>query len=158
MSSGAGLFQIRHMIAADLPQAVEIAQSLKDAPHWSESAWQSALDPNSARRRIVLVADRPQDGIVQGFIVASLVSPQAELESIAVAEASQRKGLGRRLFAALAAELRDAGIGEIFLEARASNTAALGLYQALGFRESGRRMRYYSDPAEDAILMSLRLQ
>ena len=40
---------------------------------------------------------------------------------------------------------------------RAGNEAALGLYEKLGFREVGRRPKYY-DGKEDAILMDLDLR
>jgi len=40
---------------------------------------------------------------------------------------------------------------------RASNQNALGFYRSFGFSESGRRSRYYADPEEDAVLMSLKL-
>ncbi len=44
------------------------------------------------------------------------------------------------------------------LEVRASNRAAIGLYNSFGFNESGRRQRYYSDPIEDAVLMTCDLR
>jgi ribosomal-protein-alanine N-acetyltransferase len=94
---------------------------------------------------------------VVGFAVASLLEPQAELETIAVAVEAQRRGVGGQLFAALAEKLCAAQITELQLEARASNAPALGLYRALGFTETGRRPRYYADPVEDAILLALRL-
>jgi ribosomal-protein-alanine N-acetyltransferase len=40
-----------------------------------------------------------------------------------------------------------------YLEVRASNSAAISLYEKVGFRPYGRRKRYYSHPTEDAILM-----
>jgi len=94
---------------------------------------------------------------VLGFAVASVVGPQAELETIAVAAGEQRRGVGRRLFLALLEELRRAEVREVLLEARASNHPALELYRALGFAATGRRPRYYDDPVEDAVLMELRL-
>jgi ribosomal-protein-alanine N-acetyltransferase len=87
-----------------------------------------------------------------GFLIAVVVEPEAELESIAVAR--QRRGTGRRLMQALVEQLEQAGVTRIFLEVRASNQAARGLYQALGFSETGRRRAYYADPVEDAVLMS----
>jgi ribosomal-protein-alanine acetyltransferase len=92
-----------------------------------------------------------------GFAVASLVPPQAELETIAVAAEAQRSGLARRLFAELAHDLKQAHVTEVMLEVRASNTPALALYRSLGFRESGLRRSYYADPEEDAVLLSLSL-
>ncbi len=154
----AGDARIRSMGIEDLPRVIEIERALKHAPHWTQAAWEAVVDPNAAVRRIALVAEEPNAGEALGFAVAALAKPEAELESIAVAAPAQRCGLGRRLVAALAEELLHAGVGEVFLEVRASNRAALGFYAALGLTEIGRRARYYADPEEDAVLMGLRLR
>jgi ribosomal-protein-alanine N-acetyltransferase len=156
MSGGDSDVQIRSMRADDLPRVLEIERALKDAPQWSLRAWKRAVDPEAARQRIAMVAEDPQAGVV-GFVVASIVLPEAELESIAVVSGWQRRRVARLLFGELADRLRQAGAWEIFLEFRASNQAARGFYQALGFAEAGRRARYYADPEEDAVLMRLPL-
>jgi len=143
------------MTAADLARALEIAASLPESPHWPESAYLDALNPESTPSRIALVAARSEE--VEGFVVASLLPPQAELESIAVAAGSQRRGLGRMLFDALLRELRTGGVLEITLEVRASNDAALAFYRRAGFVQTGARPAYYADPVEDAVLMRLDL-
>lgn len=145
--------QIRLMTAADLPQVMGIVASLPEAPHWPELAYLAALDPDATPRRIALVAARPQNQDVQGFLVARLLPPQAELESIAVSAGSQRLGLGRLLFDALVNEVLNLGISEIVLEVRASNRAALAFYHSAGFAQAGIRKAYYADPVEDAVLM-----
>jgi ribosomal-protein-alanine N-acetyltransferase len=220
------------MTLADLDRVAEIAQELRDAPHWPRAAYAAALNPGAGLPRIALVAvevagegktaggiheehtsgakahvdsagltrglkpsppsgssfsaackahvdsvslqwglkpSPPSQsslsddigvvggGMVVGFLVASMIPPQAELESIAVDPAFQRRGVARELFAALVEEIRSAQGTEVILEARASNFPALALYSALGFAEIGRRPRYYADPIEDAVLMRLRL-
>jgi ribosomal-protein-alanine N-acetyltransferase len=132
--------RIRRMSQADLDRAMEIARSLKDAPHWPLAVYEKVLDPQSAPPRIALVAGEA-----------------AEPGTIAVAVEGQRRGTGQALFAALVRELRAAGVEELLLEVRASNGAALGFYRALGFSQTGRRQRYYADPVEDALLLALRL-
>jgi [ribosomal protein S18]-alanine N-acetyltransferase len=150
-------FQIRPMVAADLDRVIAIAESLPDAPQWARLIYLKALDPDSTPRRIALVATGPTPAEIAGFTIASLLVPQAELETIAVSAASQRHGLGRRLFSALAGELKRAGANELIIEVRASNAPALAFYRSLGFVETGRRPRYYVDPVEDAVLMHLSL-
>jgi ribosomal-protein-alanine N-acetyltransferase len=145
------------MTPGDLDRVMEIAQSLKDAPQWPLAVYAAALDPQGARQRMALVAEDPESGVVAAFAMASLLQPQAELETIAVAGERQRCGVARRLFARLAEELRAAGVTEMILEVRASNGPALGFYRAQGFAETGRRRRYYADPEEDALLLGLRL-
>jgi len=150
--------QIRPMRPHDLPQVMQLAQSLRDAPHWTPAAWRAILQPEAAPRRVALVAVDPAAGAINGLTVAVLIPPQAELESIAVSAEAQRQGVGRQLFAALALELARAEIHEIWLEVRASNQAARAFYGALNFAETGQRPGYYTDPQEDAVLMTLRLR
>jgi ribosomal-protein-alanine N-acetyltransferase len=145
------------MTPADIDAILEIANTLNHAPHWPASAYQSALDPAATPRRIALVADDPHTGNLLGFTISSLLPPQAELETIAVAAASQRQGVARRLFAATLDALTTAQITDLLLEVRASNAPALAFYNALGFATTGGRPRYYADPPEDALLLQLRL-
>ena len=149
--------QVRRMTEADLDRVIEIEQSLTEASHWPRSAYLAAMNPEATPHRIALVAEKPGSRVLAGFAVASLLPPQAELESIAVAAQFQRRGLAGQLFFALATELRTAQVIEVLLEVRASNRGALGLYRHLGFAESGGRPRYYLDPVEDAVLMRLQL-
>lgn len=145
---------------------MEIAAALPHAPHWPPEAYRTALDPAALPRRIALAAEaldthiqktQPEASAVAGFAVASVLLPQAELETIVVAAQGQRRGIGRLLLTALLQELRRAGVTEVLLEARASNAPALGLYAAAGFRQTGVRPRYYADPQEDAVLMALQI-
>ncbi|MGD0154784.1 MAG: ribosomal protein S18-alanine N-acetyltransferase [Terracidiphilus sp.] len=147
--------QIRRMTPADVPRVMAIASSLPEAPRWPVSAYLDALNPESPARRIALVAAASEQ--VQGFVVASLLPPQAELETIAVASQNQRQGLGRLLFDALSLELHKEGVAEVVLEVRASNRAAMAFYRSAGFGQKGIRRSYYVDPVEDAVVMGLRL-
>jgi ribosomal-protein-alanine N-acetyltransferase len=149
-------FRIRSMEEPDVNRLVEIAAGLDQAPQWPRSAYTSLLD--DAGSRITLVAEDAGSGSVAGCVVARLILPEAELESIVVAGKFQRRGVAREMFVALAGALRRSGVAEIMLEVRAGNGAALGLYRFLGFVEEGRRPSYYADPVEDAVLMRLRLK
>ncbi len=142
------------MTPADVDAVMAIALSLPQAPQWPRSAYQTALNHESQPQRIALVALDAANTIA-GFVVASFIPPDAELETIAVAAKFQRQGLARQLFRALCDELRLAPITDLVLEVRASNHPALAFYRALGFAQTGLRPRYYADPVEDAILMGL---
>ncbi len=157
MNSPAAGARVRRMRAADVEKVMALAASLKDAPHWPREAYLEALNAGPAVRRIALVAAEAKIGSVVGFAAASLIDGEAELETIAVAAPSQRRGVGRELLEAMARELRLAGTREVRLEVRASNGPAIGLYRAVGFTETGRRPRYYADPVEDAVLMDWQL-
>ncbi len=159
---------VRRMGEADLEPVIAIATCLKNAPHWPREAYLSALDPDSTPRRIALVAETgprssPTGGEaagrrVVGYLITSVLGRQAELESVAVSAAEQRRGIGRKLFFAMVKELPGAGVREVLLEVRSSNQEALDFYHSLGWRETGRRPGYYADPEEDAVLMSLNME
>ena len=76
---------------------------------------------------------------------------EAELLRIAVDPGRRGQGLGRRLLEGCMAALAAEGMVELHLEVRAGNAAARALYAACGWREVGRRARYYGD-GEDAVL------
>ncbi|MDE3199552.1 MAG: GNAT family N-acetyltransferase [Acidobacteriota bacterium] len=146
----------RPMTEADLDAVVAMAEASPTAPHWARAAYEQATHSDSTPARIALVAETDA-GALAGFAVASLVPPEAELESIVAAAALQRRGVGRALVEALRDTLRRRGVRVLHLEVRASNEAALSLYAVTGFAESGIRPRYYADPIEDSVLLSLDL-
>ncbi len=95
---------------------------------------------------------------IDGKIVAYLVwrrtfTDEFEILSLATHPDYQRKGLAR----ALVREFCSAHQGDVFLEVRESNLAAIAFYRALGFRETGVRHSYYGDNDEGAIVMKLHI-
>lgn len=99
-----------------------------------------------------------EDGTIVGFVVARALEPDWEIENIAVAANSRRRGLGKRLLSALLNRAREDGASTIFLEVRESNDEARAFYERLQFVENGRRSRYYRDPVEDAVVYRLALK
>jgi tRNA threonylcarbamoyl adenosine modification protein YeaZ/ribosomal-protein-alanine acetyltransferase len=96
-----------------------------------------------------------------GFIQAQAAADEAEILTLCVLPILRRHGLAMLLLGGLIADLKVRGIKKLFLEVAAGNVAALGLYRAAGFHETGRRKGYYAKangPAEDAITMALVLK
>lgn len=92
----------------------------------------------------------------RGFLLGRVVADEAELLTLAVAPDARRQGIASALVAEFAATSRVRGAGRAFLEVAADNVAAQALYRATGWRETGRRRRYYG-PDLDAIVMDLPL-
>ena len=107
---------------------------------------------DSALSRIALVAERQEDPAIRGFLIARHVGSEWELENIVVAPEMQGKGMGTQLLNELIACAQQANSHAVFLEVRDSNTPARRLYEKLGFKKTGRRKSYYSNPLEDAVL------
>jgi ribosomal-protein-alanine N-acetyltransferase len=92
------------------------------------------------------------DGPV-GYIVARRVLDEGEILNLGVALPVRRRGVGRALVRRVLTTFVAAGVTAVFLEVRASNLPAQRLYEAFGFREVGRRRRYYQRPVEDAVVL-----
>jgi ribosomal-protein-alanine acetyltransferase len=87
---------------------------------------------------------------VAGFLVTREVAPgESEILNLAVDPAERRTGVARRLLEDALVRIK----GTWFLEVRASNTAAIRLYESAGFTRVGERKNYYYEPAEDGIVM-----
>ena len=89
-------------------------------------------------------------GDVVGYAVVDRWRDHDHLVSMAVHPEVGRRGIGRRLLAALWAGLEVDK--PLRLEVRKSNAAAMGLYLGSGFRRIGEVEGYYGD-GEDAVLM-----
>jgi ribosomal-protein-alanine N-acetyltransferase len=148
--------RVRRMTEADVDAVMALAFGLAAAPQWPPEAYWAVLNPEATPERIALVAETDAAGLV-GFAIASVIAPEAELESIGVTQKFQRMGVAGRLFAGLKGELVSMDVREVLLEVRGSNAGALSLYRALGFSETGRRSGYYAHPTEDAVQMRLKI-
>jgi ribosomal-protein-alanine N-acetyltransferase len=147
---------VRRMLAADIGRVIEIADGLPQAPRWSRDIYEAALNPESAPYRIALVAQDSGARVV-GFLITSVVAPEAELETIGVATDCQRLGAARTLIREARGLLAGRGVTRVTLEVRESNAAAQQLYRSCGFVPIARRGSYYVDPKEDAVVMALQV-
>ena len=100
------------------------------------------------------------EGALAGAIVIALGPFDAEINSLIVADAYRRRGVGQQLVTQAIARSYALGKERLLLEVRESNVAALRLYQQQGFSLDGRRAQYYPPLAgqvarEAACLMSL---
>ncbi|HEY1744827.1 MAG TPA: ribosomal protein S18-alanine N-acetyltransferase [Granulicella sp.] len=150
--------EIRRAQVEDLAEVLRIERAVPEAPHWGESVYRDILLQGSGELKLNRALFVAGDGErILGFVVAAVVADQAELESIAVDPARRRLGVGRALSDAIMLWGREAGAQEMLLEVRSANAEARALYDRLGFRETGLRRGYYSDPPDDAVLMSISL-
>jgi [ribosomal protein S18]-alanine N-acetyltransferase len=90
---------------------------------------------------------------VAGFCAFWLVFDEIHINNIAVLPQFREQGIGRTLMHHVLAEARRLGARRATLEVRASNAAALALYDRLGFYVAARRRNYYSKPVEDALIL-----
>ena len=89
-----------------------------------------------------------------GYVILYYVLDEGEIARIAVDSAYRRQGAARALFGQLAVICKEKGIGRLMLEVRQGNQAAVSFYRKCGFTVDGIRKAYYTEPCEDAVLMS----
>lgn len=147
-------WQLRRATAGDLDAIMAIENTVFDDDAWSAESMRAEL---ADRHGYYLVAFPPADpGRVEAYagLRAPLREPQAEIQTIAVAEPARRQGLGRVLMQRMISEARERGANEVFLEVRADNPGAKAMYDSLGFEQIAVRPRYYKGGI-DAIIMRL---
>jgi len=156
--------KIRSATPADLDSLLELERATPSAAHWSKRQYEDLFREAEGAGRFIIVIEEEAQGSasegpsrnagLSGFLVARRVVDEWELENIVVVPHAQRKGLGKRLLGALLAHAGETNSRAMFLEVRESNAAARSLYEATGWRPTGRRKSYYANPEEDAILYS----
>lgn len=150
---------ITYMTEHDLLEVVEIEEH-SGLSRWGWSAYYAELQGQN--RQLMLVArttrSSEQSGTVAGYIVARLNAGELHINNVAVREEYRQQGIGAELLRRIIAEGRQSGASGAFLEVRAGNSAAQTLYKKCGLRTIGRRRNYYSEPNEDALVMSLALR
>ncbi|MHB8776850.1 MAG: ribosomal protein S18-alanine N-acetyltransferase [Anaerolineales bacterium] len=143
-------YEIRKMILDDLEQVVAIDQVSFSLP-WPPRSFQFELTDNEASR--CWVTDL--DGRVIAVLVGWFIVDELHIATIATHPEFRGQGIGRQLLLHVLGSAKEEGAIRAFLEVRESNLIALKMYRDFGFVEDGRRVKYYKDNGEDAILMSL---
>lgn len=141
--------KIEHMTEVVVPQVAALEAACFSTP-WSESSIRSELENPYAIWLVAMEGDT-----LAGYLGVQFGPDGGDIMTIATAPAFRGQGIGKQLLSAMVQILREKQLGWLTLEVRPSNAAAVGLYEAMGFREVGRRPRYYKKPTEDALLMTL---
>ena len=83
----------------------------------------------------------------------SKIAGEGYVTNIAVLPEHRRLGIGKKILEFVIQKSKDE-LEFISLEVRVSNHAAISLYEKLGFKNVGLRKRFYTNPTEDAIIMT----
>ena len=125
-----------------------------------QQPWQriSFLNELSCRGALDFVVLEPQHGQILAYVCLRLILDEVHLLKIATAPDWRRRGIATRLLDACfqLAHRREARAA--YLEVRRSNAPAIQFYSSLGFQIIGKRLHYYTDTGEDALLMMKSLE
>lgn len=133
----------------DVDDMLAIERSSFSNP-WSREMYVSEL-ANTGLSHFLVV--RNGHGRVIGFCTFWIVADEEHINNIAVAVPHRRTGVASSLLRRALEEGTRRGIQVAILEVRRSNRAARLLYEGFGFVVVGVRTAYYSQPAEDAIVL-----
>lgn len=123
------------------------------SPPWSRAM----LEDELYNEKVFMVVAEGEDGSVLGYGEIGVVLDEGCLEKIAVDPRYRRQGIAEEILKVFL-QFGQAYLAFLTLEVRASNAPAIGLYEKLGFKEVGCRKGYYTDPKEDALLMTVEFE
>ena len=150
--------EVRSAVEMDVAAIVRIERDSFADP-WSRESFLSSLE---LERMQFLVAEERREGTgekeagepaVLGYVIALVLSDEAEVADLAVAPDARRRGIGGLLLDRVVEEVARRGVRSVYLEVRESNASARALYESRSFRQVGIRRGYYRHPPEDALLL-----
>ena len=136
------------------PEDLDAVAALEAAtftnPWTREMLERELVQSDVARVYVVRLPGRP----VAAFCACWLVYDELHINTIAVDTSLRRRGLAKALMTHILDEAAAQGSARAFLEVRRSNLPAQRLYENLGFTVAGVRRNYYTNPEEDALVLS----
>ena len=139
------------MTAAHIDALMSHEHEMFGSEAWTRSGYRAEL--GDTRHRTYIAAEGP-GGELLGWAGVRVLADEAEILTVGVVPAARRRGIARRLLAALLDAARAGAATQIYLEVRVDNDAARALYLAEGFAEIGLRRGYYDHGRVDAVVMS----
>ena len=119
---------------------------------WSRDAFTDAIG-NEFHRIFCLKRKGEGENELLGYIGWAVVYGEAEITNVAIDKKFRGHGYGNVLMEKAIAVIEKEDNKNVFLEVRAGNKPAIGLYDKFGFKEIGVRKNFYRFPTEDALVM-----
>ncbi|MFV0255280.1 MAG: ribosomal protein S18-alanine N-acetyltransferase [Erysipelotrichaceae bacterium] len=133
---------------SELNALVEIEELLYSDPYSLEQLTYE-LNENPFSKTIVLkIVDK-----IVAMAIYWIIFDQVQIVRIGVLPKYRNKNYAQSMLNFIIDDSRPAGCEIITLEVRASNAAAIALYDKNGFECVSSRKNYYQNPSEDALVM-----
>ena len=133
----------------DIPLAAESEILYLESEGWSAQAIVDTLKLNGHYFAAYI------NGKFAGHAGLTAVSGEGYINNVVTVAHFRKMGVGTQLIKALIQFAHENKLEFLTLEVRESNTTAIHLYEKHNFKECGKRKRFYSNPTEDAIIMTL---
>jgi ribosomal-protein-alanine N-acetyltransferase len=148
----ANLIQIAAMTVEDI-QDLEPLENITHLNFWGTEHYKRFLEQQEYFSRKAVATLAPGASRMVGFFLARAILENLELLKIGIYPEYQHLGIGTRLLNAAFAEGAKRGCLRCFLEVRKSNEGAVKFYHNHQFSIAGERIKYYTEPVEDAWIM-----
>lgn len=142
---------VRELKVEDSAAVAEMEQQIFSDP-WSEK---SVMETVQQKQSVCFAAEKA--GHILGYLLVYHAADEAEVARIAVQKEARRQGAAGKLMQALEHYCEEHKMEKLLLDVRESNEAARSFYTKNGFVEDGIRQGFYTNPSEDAVLMSRQL-
>jgi ribosomal-protein-alanine N-acetyltransferase len=138
---------LRPMVESDLDAVLAIERGFP-APWTRDMFLQELAQPDNSGQWVATWRER-----VVGYALWWCVADEIHIVNLAVHTNQRRRGIARRLLGTAFAAAEDRGLNLATLEVRIHNSAAIALYESIGFQRIAIRKAYYADNGEDALVM-----
>ena len=117
---------------------------------WSKRSIRNDVCKNASALYVVAVCNHR----IVGFCGVHYIFDEGHIVNVAVFQDYRGRGIGKALVKTMLS-ISPSYVDRFTLEVRVSNTAAIKIYESLGFKSVGVRPGYYGDNHEDALIMWL---
>ncbi|MBR1892733.1 MAG: ribosomal protein S18-alanine N-acetyltransferase [Lachnospiraceae bacterium] len=141
--------EIRRLCENDIAAVVELEKEAFGKEAWSENDFLETLKLDYA---YYVVACKKE--LIIGSSGLRNLCGEADITNVVVSPKMRKKGVAEFMLQELmkhAAE--NLGVQSFTLEVRSKNVPAIKLYEKLGFVTEGVRKNFYTEPADDALIM-----
>ena len=118
---------------------------------FGKSAWTEDMIRLQLLKPEAACAVALENSSVIGYLAYEQILDEGSIVEVAVHPDYRRQGIAKKLITEMPDARKDLSV--VFLEVRESNTAAIALYESLGFEKIGVRKGYYDHPKDNAIIM-----
>ncbi len=142
------MLTIRRLRKEDAPALSTIEKEIFGVNAWTENDF---IETTAIEYAYYLVAE--EGGEIVGACGYRDMCGEADITNVCVIPAFRRKGIAEKMLSDLISHGKEAGVKDFTLEVRSKNTAAIELYEKLGFKSEGVRPGFYEEPKDDALIM-----
>ena len=148
-------WSIQKATLGNLDELVNLEQACFSMP-WSKKSFEAELAGNQFSH-VLMILDSGQGQNIQAiaYICMWIIFEEIRFLNVAVHPDFRRQGLARQLIGHSLDLGKEASCCRGMLEVRATNHSARNLYESFQFQAYATRKSYYTNPTEDAILMTL---